>query len=132
MDREDLEATRIYRSLFDRNPPAIILARYKLVSEHLNNKVSRLDLERTYQAIRQVEDLEALEIACRFAKKLPLLNWKFQAVLYLAETLPENQPDLVNEQTSFIKGGWLIFMAVLRSAYKLAKGFWLLAGIRDA
>jgi hypothetical protein len=129
---EDLETRRIYRSLFNRNPPAVILSRYPFISQRLNARVSRAELERYTLAIGQIEDLEALEVACRFVKKFPLLSWKFQAMVYLAETLPENQAYFVNEQTSFIVGGWQLFTGFLRSAYKLAKGFWLLARLKDA
>lgn len=129
---EDLEATRIYRSLFNRDAPPLILSRFKRVSERLNDKVSPQDLEQYYQAIRRVGDLEALEVAGRFTKKLPLLSWKFQAMVYLAETLPENQDYFVNRQTGFLKGGWLIFLGFMRTAYKLVKGFWLLGRLKSA
>ena len=98
----------------------------------MNDKVSPPDLEQYYRAIRRVGDLEALEVAGRFTKKLPLLSWKFQAMVYLAETLPENQVYFVNRQTGFFKAGWLIFLGFLRTAYKLVKGFWLLGRLKNA
>jgi hypothetical protein len=129
---EELEATRIYRALFRQNPPAMITARFKPVSKRLNERASRADLERYTRAVRQSGDLEALELACRLAKKMPLLSWKFQAMVYLAETLPENQAYFVNERTSFFKAGWLILLDTLWTGFKAARGFWLLARLKDA
>lgn len=125
-----LEAQKIYRSLFRQDAPEIVISRFQGISERLEENLSLVDKDRYYQIIRKVNDLEALEIACRITKKMPLLSWKFHAMVYLAETLPVNQHYFVNDRTNFIKAAWIVFGSIIWTGYKFIKGIWLITKIK--
>lgn len=124
---QEIEADKIYRSIFYQSTPDVIRERFIEASVQLQQKISTQELELYYGVIKMVDDLEALEVACRYRKKMPLLTLKFRLMVFLAETLPENQRFFVNERTSFIKGMCSTAVSLLRTIYKLCRGFYLLA-----
>lgn len=123
---QEIEAEKIYRSIFYQRAPDIVRQRFIEASDRLNQKVSSHELERYYRVIQIIDDLEALELACRYTKKLPLLSLKFHLMIFLAETLPENQRFFINERTSFVKGLFFLVIGFLKTIYKVCKGFYLL------
>ena len=126
------EADRIYRAIFRRSAPAIIERRFLEASKPLEQKASPGELERYHRALEEVRDLEALEIACRYTRKLPLLCLKFRLAVHLAETLPENQRFLVNEEANVARARWALFAGAIGTALKLAKGLCILTRLRYA
>jgi hypothetical protein len=122
------EARRIYRALFGRPIPPIITARFAAASEQLEAAVDPQELAAYRRFIAACPDLEAGEVAGRYTRRLKLLSRKFRLMVYLAETLPENQPFFVNERTNFLAGLWHCCAGAARTAFKLAKGVWLLRG----
>ena len=120
-----LEAHKIYRSLFHQDVPEIVISRFRGISERLDENISLVDKDQYYHIIRKVDDLEALEIVCRITKKMPLLSRKFQAMVYLAETLPSNQHYFVNDRTNFINAARIVFCSIIWTGYKFIKGIWL-------
>ena len=68
------------------------MQRFLPVIERLNAAASPAELAEYYRAVEAGADLEALELAGRLTGRLPLLTRKVQAMVALAETLPENQP----------------------------------------
>ena len=123
---QEIEADKIYGSIFYQSTPDVIRERFIEASVQLQQKISTQELELYYGVIKMVDDLEALEVACRYRKKMPLLTLKFRLMVFLAETLPENQRFFVNERTSFIKGMCSAAVSLLRTIYKLCRGFYLL------
>lgn len=122
------EARSIYRALFNRDIPSILVQRYLPVIERLNASASPAELSEYYRAIQTQADLEALELAGRLTNRLPLLTRKVQAMVALAETLPENQPLYINQRSNFATGAAAMAWAAAHTAWKGAKGLWLLRG----
>ncbi|MBE2236037.1 MAG: hypothetical protein IAE85_21275 [Anaerolinea sp.] len=122
------EASAIYRALFGRDIPPILAQRFLPVIERLNAAASPAELADYYRAIETQADLEALELAGRLTGRLPLLTRKMQAMVTLAETLPENQPLYVNRRSSFLAGAAAMAWAAAHSVRQGVKGLWLLRG----
>lgn len=122
------EARAIYQMLFDRAIPPILMQRFLPVIERLNAAASPAELTAYYRAVETRADLEALELAGRLTGRLPLLTRKVQAMVALAETLPENQPLYVNQRSSFLAGAAAMAWAAAHSARQGIKGLWLLRG----
>ena len=124
----ETEARSIYRALFDRDIPPILMQRYLPVIERLNAATSLAELASYYRAVDTQVDLEALELAGRLTGRLPLLTRKVQAMVALAETLPENQSLYVNQRSSFVSGVAAMAWAAAHTARQGVKGLWLLRG----
>lgn len=122
------EASAIYRALFGCDIPPVLLQRFLPVIERINAAASPAELREYYRALETQADLEALELASRLTGRLPLLTRKVQAMVALAETLPENQPFYVNQRSSFAAGAAAMAWAAVHTARQAAKGLWLLRG----
>jgi hypothetical protein len=125
------EATKVYRALFRGAPPAALVERFAAASEQLDRRAEPAELARYERWLARVDDLEALEVACRYTRRLPLLSRKVHLMVYMAETLPEYHREFVNEHTSFAGGVKALFAGAFRTAAKLTKGLILLARLRD-
>lgn len=124
---QEIEADKIYRAIFHQGAPDVVRKRFITASFQLHQKRSTQELAKYYGIIKIVHDLEALEVACRWRKKIPLLTLKFRLMVYLAETLPGNQRFFINERTSFIRALRCTVISLMRTMYKLCRGFYLLA-----
>lgn len=116
------EGQRIYAALFGRAAPPLLLQRYLAAAAQLDKALDPAQLAAYYDAVDSAADLEALEFAGRLTRRMPLLTRKFQAIVYLAETLPENQDAFVNRRSSFLAGLLAISAATLRSVFKALAG----------
>ena len=128
----DIEARRIYAAIFGRAIPPIVQGRFAVASARLDRTVAPQELAAYGRIVATCVDLEALEVAARYTRRLPLLSRKFRLMAYLAETLPENQPFFVNERGSFLVGLWQSAFGVLATVFKLLKGFSLLRRVAHA
>lgn len=124
----ETEANSIYWAIFGRGIPPILVQRFMPVIERLNTTASPAELAEYYGAIESETDLEALELAGRLTGRLPLLTRKVQAMVALAETLPENQHFYINQRSSFAAGMAAMAWAAAHTARQAAKGLWLLRG----
>jgi hypothetical protein len=124
----ETEARALYRALFGRAIPPILVQRFLPVVERLNAGASAAELAQYYDAIKAGADLEALELAGRLTGRLPLLTRKMQAMVALAETQPENQRFFVNQRSSFIAGAAAMVWATAHTARQAVAGLWLLRG----
>ncbi len=122
---ETREAERLYRALFDGPVPPAVAERFALASKRLEARFDAAEVARYRRALDRVADLEALEIACRYRRTLPLLSRKFRIMVAMAETVPETQASFVNERSSLARGLWVIAAGGFRSVYKLGKGLLL-------
>ncbi len=122
------ESSAIFRALFGQDIPPILVQRFLPVIERLNATASPAELTEHYRAIEDGADLEALELAGRLTGRLPLLTRKMQAMVALAETLPENQRFYINQRSSFVTGAAAMAWAAAHTALQGAKGLWLLRG----
>jgi hypothetical protein len=120
------EGQRVYRTLFNRPIPPVIAERFAAGSARLEANVSSEEVVRYRAVVASGLDLEALELAGRYTRRLPLLTRKLQLMAYLAETIPQNQGLFINHRDNLpgalIRVGW----ATLRTVWLMAKGLVLL------
>jgi hypothetical protein len=128
----DDEAQRIYYTLFRREIPPVVAERFAQASARLEASLPPGDVAAYHRAVASGADLEALELAARYTRKLPLLTRKLGLMAYLAETQPENQPLFINERSSYIAGFVRLGVAALHTVWKMVKGLWLLRQVRHA
>jgi len=78
------------------------------------------------QAIKRGCDLEAVECAWRLKDKSNVLTKKFNILFYLTEARSESFPIFVNQQASSFKAYFSLAFHLVRSLYKLVKGYFIL------
>jgi len=120
------EAEKIYFAIFKRKIPLSIYTHFENISKKINDKYTDEEIKRYYDYIAKIHDIEALELAARYFKKLHILTEKFKIMVYLAETLPENYSVFVSEKNSILSGYLSIAVSIFRTVYKLTKGSFLL------
>ena len=128
----DIEARKLYAAIFGREIPVVVLERFLVASEQMNAQLVRPEFDRYYHTVTASGDLEALEVAARWTNRLPELSRRVRLMVYLAETLPENQQFFINERTSLLAGLWSVSTAGVHTAFKLVKGLYLLQRYRRA
>ncbi len=120
--RREQEGRRIYRALFRRDIPSILLERYLIAAERMDAELGAQELDAYYRAVEAQDDLEALEFAARLTGRLPLLRRKFQAMVYLAETLPDHQVFFVNRRSNWLGGIVTLASSAFESVVQGIKG----------
>lgn len=122
------EAEKIYHAIFNKQIPASIKTHFNIISKKIDGHFHEEDFKKYCAYIDKVHDLEALEIAGRFFKKIPVLTGKFKIMVYLAETLPENYTVFVNEQKRNVFLAYILLISsMIRTIYKVAKGMVILS-----
>jgi hypothetical protein len=129
-NHQEDEILRIYKALFFSPPPPIIRDRFGQAVALLSAGFSEEDRRKEAEAAGRIRDLEALEMAARWTGRLPVLTWKFRLMARLGETRPENRSLLINLRDRRLRAFVQIFLAGLRSAWKLGKGLVLLWRVR--
>jgi hypothetical protein len=127
MYTSDKEAEKIYSSLFHKRIPEQIRLRFNDVSKKVDAHYSQEEVRDYLKVINMVGDLEALEYAARFLRRMPMLTEKFKVMIYLSETIPDNFPLFVNENSNRFSGYLSLSCSLLRSGWKLMKGAVLFA-----
>lgn len=122
----EAEGRKVYAALFGGEPPPVLLARFVTAARMLNSTTTQVEVDRCTRALLACSDPEALELAARITRQLPLLTRKFRLMVFLAETLPENQRYFVNQRSSFLRGLLNVAGAALRTGWKLPIGLWQL------
>lgn len=126
VESQRTESARIYRTLFDRPIPPVVAERFADGSARLEAHVSPGELARYRSALTGDLDLEALELAARYTRRLPLLTRKFRLMAYLAETVPENQSLFISHRDNLPVAFVRVAFMTLRTAWLMAKGLMLL------
>ncbi len=116
------EAERIYHAIFNRKIPASVQYHFEILLKKIESRYSNEEVSKYFEAINKTCDLEALEVASRHLKKLPVLTEKFKIMVYLAETCPENYRVFINEEQGFISAGISLISSLFRTGYKSVKG----------
>jgi len=117
-----LEAERIYRTLFKEPLPEFLRRKYMSLAPRLEKNHSPESVRTTHVLIQKKRDLEALEMAARHTGRYPLLSEKFRAMIYIAETIPENYRHFFLQKGSVLKGYMDLSISVIQSIYKFFKG----------
>jgi hypothetical protein len=120
------EAERIYRAIFRAPIPSDVRDRYCRATKTLFSGFSPEEEQAFAELLREVSDLEALEIAARQRNKIPQLVHRFQLMVHLAENLPANQRVFVNSFDRRISGFFSLGFGGVRTLYKFMKGYFLL------
>lgn len=126
------DAAKIYKALFKRDVPASIEEKYRKAFKALAAEFPEAQVEEYKTAVEDIHDLEALELAGRFRKKLPLLVHAFMVMVYIAETFPDNQKDYINFETRQVSGFLSMGYGSCRTVVKLLKGLFLLRKMNNA
>lgn len=121
------EAERIYYAIFNQQIPASIRMHFEVISKKIEGRYPEEEVNKYFEYIKKTCDLEALEVAARHLKKLPVLSEKFKVMVYLAETCPENYNVFFNEEPGVIRAYILLISSVLRTGFKVVKGMVILA-----
>jgi len=125
----ETEGRKIYAALFSGETPPAVLARFVAAAKTLNSTAPQAEVDRSTRAALTCRDLEALELAARYTRRLPLLTRKIRLMAYLAETQPENQRLFINRESSLLRGIFYVAWAALHTAWKMLVGLWLLRSV---
>ena len=120
------EAERIYHAIFRTPIPFEVEDRYYQATETLFSGFSPEENQTFDQLLRNVSDLEALEMAARQRNKIPWLVSRFQLMVHLAENLPANQSVFVNSSDRRIPSYFSLVFGGVRTLVKFIKGCFLL------
>lgn len=125
-----LAARRLHRVLFGRPASRVTEDRFVAAATRLRDLFPE-QVAASRRAMEAVEDLEALELAARWSRRLPGLTRDFQVMVGLGEVCPENFEDLVAGSRPPLERLILLGCEGLRSLWLLGKGSWLLRGVGD-
>lgn len=125
------DAAKIYKALFKRDVPVSIEEKYRKAFKALAAEFPEAQVEEYKTAVENINDLEALELAGRYRIKLPLLVHAFMIMVYIAETLPENQNDYIKFKTRQVSGFLSMGYGCCRTVVKLLKGLFLLRKMKN-
>ena len=103
--RREQEGRRIYRALFRRDIPSILLERYLIAAERMDAELDAQDLDAHYHAVEAQNDLEALEFAARLTgNEYKGTQWRWSPTLL--ENLDE--PGALLDQLSYLLLGGVL------------------------
>ena len=124
------EPQLLYQTLFGAPIPPVVEERFLGAAAILDRSASPAELAAYSRAMSAGVDLEALELAARYTKRLPLLTRKLALMAYLAETIPANQDRYVNRRGNFFTGALHVAGAVVRTVGKMVIGLLALRAVR--
>lgn len=125
------DAERIYHAIFREPIPAQVKDRYNRASKIMFQGYSPKENHAFQKALRDVPDLEALEVAARRHNKMPLLVSRFRLMVHLAESLPADQSVFINFSDRRIPSYFSLVFGGVRTLYKCLKGHFLLRSLGD-
>jgi hypothetical protein len=123
------DAQKIYKAIFKTDIPPLIEKRFLRASEKLSFYYSKKEIEEYNKALSKVSDLEALEFAARRKNRIPLLILKFRLMVYIAETVPENNRFFINLVNRRFEGKICVLFSGLKAVLKYIKGYFLLKSV---
>ncbi|MCX7012516.1 MAG: hypothetical protein NTW86_08140 [Candidatus Sumerlaeota bacterium] len=119
------DAQRIYNALFAGAIPPLLRGRFERAWPILERNYTVEERAECSRAAGRVNDLEALEFACRFGKRLRILSDQVLLMAFLAETLPDHCARYVDPDAGRLRGLAALAFGALRSSMKLTKGLCL-------
>jgi ribosomal protein S18 acetylase RimI-like enzyme len=120
-----LPVQRIYNVLFPGPVPPKLSERFRAAWRQREADYTEPERVAYRRAVARVGDLEALELACRRSKRLPILSDQVVLMSYLAETLPEHYGRYVGPAPGRLRACGALAAACSRSTWKYTKGLLL-------
>lgn len=123
------EPQRIYAAIFGGVVPPVVAERFLAAAAILEQHAGGEEVAACDRAVAGDFDLEAVELAARYTKRLPLLSRKMQLMAYLAETAPANQELFINRRSNWLLGFLAAVGATVRTAGKMVVGLTLVGKV---
>jgi hypothetical protein len=117
-----LPVQRIYNVLFPGPVPPKLDERFRAAWRRREADYTEPERAAYRRAVACVGDLEALELACRRGRRLPILSDQVVLMSYLAETLPEHYGQYVGPAPGRLRAFGALAAACSRSTWKYTKG----------
>lgn len=130
MSTPDNDAEKIYSALFGKKIPDNIHRHFINISKEIDSNFPRDEVIKYYELVRKTDDLEALELAARYLRKIPVLTEKFKIMVYLGETIPDNYHIFINENPARFRGYVEMIFSVIRTVIKIMKGLIIISVYR--
>jgi len=119
-------ASKIYTAIFKESIPPHVENQFNKAFAILAKGFPEGHVVEYKAAVESSQDIEALELAARHRKRLPLLVSAFEIMVYLGETVPGNQSKYFNFKKRRFIGFLSIGYGLCRSLVKFIKGWFLL------
>ena len=124
------DADRIYRAIFRAAPAPRVVERFLAADRLLTEGAAADEIARCRRVLDSSSDLEAIEVAARYRRQLPLLGARFRLMVYIAESEPDNQHYFAKRSASRAAAVAALAAGGIATAWKLARGALLLARVR--
>lgn len=115
-----------HQSLFGIRPEALLVQRYQAACRRRLPPASAAEDLTVRKVVARRLDVEAVEYALRNRSPGHALSKRLMILMYLVEARPTALGEFVNLRPGRWRGVLVIVVVLLRSAFKLAKGRWLL------
>ena len=126
------EAERIYAALFSEPVPDVIAERFSSASPRLDERADPEELQAYWHVLEHIHDLEAVEVAGRYTKRLGILSRKFHLMTCLAETIPQDRTSFIKDNDTILGAYAALVSGALRTSAKILKGLVLLRNVNRA
>jgi hypothetical protein len=121
------EGERLYHAVFGAAPPRVVVERFIAAAAILESSAPPEERARYHAVLARVGDVEAIELAARYRRRLPLLSDHMRLLVYLAESVSDTQHHFVKRRASRAAAYAAVATGALRTMYKMIKGALLLA-----
>jgi len=133
MKKRDMdEAERIYNAIFRAKIPRSLKSRFQEAVGRVSDQYTESERKEYNFALASITDLEALELAARQHKRLPLLVARIRLMVRLGETLPENRKYFLITKHRKLVWPWVLKLMGIRTLMKYIKGRFLLRSVKNA
>jgi hypothetical protein len=124
------DAEKIYSALFGKKIPDNIHRHFNNISKEIESNFPHDEVVKYYELVGKINDLEALEVAARHLRKIPVLTEKFKIMVYLGEAIPDNYHIFINESTARFRGYAEMIFSIMRTIIKMMKGLIIISAYR--
>lgn len=127
----DREATdKIYQVILKEQVPPCVAERFIAASRALSEQLPEEERVACARILYSGVDLEAVEVAARLTRRLPLLCANFRLAAAIAECEPSLQSHFINARDIRIRAWLECGLGVLITSVKLVKGLWYLRAFK--
>jgi hypothetical protein len=120
------EVRYLHRHFFRSDPPPEVIERYIAANRLCLPTLDESSLRILSTVVSQQLDPEAVEIVLRHRHLNPVLTRKIQILFYLVEVRSSYYTYFVSNQAGFTRASLQLLTSVIQTAWKLAKGTYLI------